>query len=193
MIIEKGRPFDPQGLQLCFSACYSSLHSWCICSNHYHLGLKREPPPRRIEKRTYSLKGPQEDDHWSLISGDLLYSLSLVKISQTAIESDLVWNRVLSFSGHFQRCSGQKLCRSSSEKMWLLRSNSQSQIRRLVWGKTSSGPIQSSLNVKENRKGKAHQLQSCGFIVTCQFVPVQLRKILRKPENRCVSWGFFYE
>ena len=36
--------------------------------------------------------------------------------------------------------------------MWLLKSNSQSQIRRLVWGKTSPGPIQSSSNVKQNRK-----------------------------------------
>ena len=54
------------------------------------------------------------------------------------------------------------------EKMWLLKSNSQSQIRRLVWGKTSPGPIQSSSNVKQNRKsiktkerGKRNHKRKC--------------------------------
>ena len=59
----------------------------------------------------------------------------------------------------------RKLGRSiSEEKMLLLRSNFQSQSRRLVWDKTSSRPIQSSPNVKANREGiNSHSVSQIHF------------------------------
>ena len=65
-------------------------------------------------------------------------------------------NGVHSFLSFFQRRKIEIRFRlyQGMEKMWLLKSNSQSQIRRLVWGKTSPGPIQSSSNVKQNRKNR---------------------------------------